>query len=428
MKISANLGLVEEIDLEQIDLFDPEFYATGDPHLVWAAMRARAPLYRQVLANGRSFWSVTRYDDACRVLGDHRAFTSERGTILTQLGHDDISAGKMLVSTDPPRHCELRRSLNKKLTGRTLAEWEGRIRQAVLRFLAPALDGGVWDIAQQAHELPMTVAGALMSVPEPDWAHLVRWTGMAAAPEDPEFRVGNGGATLAIAHHQLFEYFARQLRTRRDGSGPSEDLIGHLMTIEAGVARLTDEEIIYNCYSVLLGANVTTPHTVAGTMLALSEHDDQLQKVRADPTLIPSLVEEGLRWTSPASSFLRHAVTDTELSGGRVGQGDAVAVWIGSANRDETVFPAPYRFDITRTANRHIAFGYGPHYCLGATLARVTFRILFEEFFRLFETIEPAGPPQHLKSIFIAGMTHLPVKTRSASAGTVHHKLTPEEM
>ncbi|MEV0074646.1 cytochrome P450 [Amycolatopsis sp. NPDC050768] len=412
MRISTGTGSVTDSELTEVDLFDPAYFAAGDPHPVWAAMRERAPLRRQVLPDGRSFLSVTRYHDACRVLGGHRAFTSERGSVLTQLGVDDTSAGRMLVSTDPPRHVELRRPLNARLSAGTLAAWEDRIRHAVLRFLAPGLDGGEWDVAERAYDLPMTVAGALLGIPEADWGELVRWTAMAAAPDEPEFRVRSGAATLAIAHHQLFEYFGAQVKFRRDQDEPGEDLIGHLLSMTAGAVPLTDEEVVFNCYSILLGANATTPHTVSGTLLALAEHPEQLRRVLDEPQLLPRLVEEGLRWTSAASSFLRYAVADTELSGGRVEAGEAVAVWIGSANRDETVFPDPYRFDVARVENRHIAFGHGPHYCLGATLARLTLRVLFEELFRRCTTVEVTGPPRHLASVFIAGLTSLPVRTR----------------
>ncbi len=393
------------------DLFDPGFHADGEQHRIWAHMRVHAPLHRQTLPDGRAFWSVTRHADACRVLGNHREFTSERGSILTQLGSADVSAGRMLVSTDPPRHGELRRPLNARFSARALADWEDRIRHAVLRFLAPGQEGGVWDLAAAAYELPMTVAGALMGIPERDWSDLVRWTAMAAAPEEPEFRVTSGAATLAIAHHRLFGYFRELLH-----SASADNVVGHMMTMHAGAGRLTEEEIIYNCYSLLLGANATTPHTVSGTVLALTENPEQLRKVRENPGLIGSLVEEGLRWTSPASSFLRHSVTDVDLSGGRVPAGDAVAVWVGSANRDETVFTDPFCFDVTRTGNRHIAFGHGPHYCLGATLARLTFRVLFEEFFRIFEHVEIAGTPRRLRSVFISGYSHLPVQTQRADS------------
>jgi cytochrome P450 len=389
------------------DLFDPAFYATGDPHPVWAAMRRSAPLWRQVLPDGRTFLSVTRYDDACRVLGNFREFTSERGSLLHQLGHADAAAGKMLVSTDPPRHSQLRRPLNARLSAKAIVTCTEDIRRAVSYVLRPALAGSAWDVAERANHLPMAVAGALLGLPERDWPDLNRWTAMAAAPDDPALRVRTAAATLAIAHHGIFEYFADQVRQRRADSDRA-DLIGHLTTMSAGADRLTDEEAIYNCYSLLLGANATTPHAATGTVLALIEHPDQLPAAAEAPA---DLVEEGLRWTSPANSFLRHAVCDTELSGGVVRAGEAVAVWVGSANRDEDVFPDPYRFHIGRPDNRHIAFGFGPHYCLGAPLARLTLRIFCAQVLRLVETIELAGPVRHLASHFIAGITQLPVRT-----------------
>ncbi len=404
MKVTAVVP-DESVDPATVDLFDPAFYATGDPHPVWATMRASAPLHRQVLADGREFLSVTRHHDACRVLGNHQEFTSERGTILNQLGRGDPAAGKMLVSTDPPRHAELRQPLNRPLSAKAVAAREEHIRRAVRHVLRPGSEGEVWDLAERAVELPMAVAGAVLGLPEPDWAQLSRWTSMAAAPDEPELRVRTEAATLAIAHHGLFEYFADVAR-RHTGNG---GLLDHLVCMRAGERHLTAEEIVYNCYSLLLGANATTPHAVTGTVLAMIVHPDEYARA-ADA--IPGLVEEGLRWTSPANSFLRHAVRDVHLSGGTVRSGEAVAVWIGSANRDEDVFADPYRFDVTRSNNRHLAFGHGPHYCLGAPLARLTLRVFFTEFFRMFESVELVGPVRHLASHFIAGLTHLPVRTR----------------
>ena len=233
---------------------------------------------------------------------------------------------------------------------------------------------------------------------------------MAAAPDDPAFQVRHPHATLAIAHHELFDYFSRQIRVRENGVG-RDDLISYLMTMRAGGGPLTREEIIVNCYSVLLGANATTPHTVSGTVLALIAHDDQYRLAAADPDRIPALVEEGLRWTSPAMSFLRHAVCDVEIGGGTVPAGDPVAVWVSSANRDEDVFDDASRFDITRTPNPHIAFGFGPHHCLGAALARLTLRMFFTEALRSIDRFELAGPPVFLRSTFVAGLARLPVRT-----------------
>ncbi|MFF4016051.1 cytochrome P450 [Streptomyces sp. NPDC001843] len=401
---------LDAVDLDAVDLFDARFHAADDPHRVWAAMRRRAPLHRQELPDGRGFWSVTRYQDACRVLGNHREFTSERGSLLQQLGKGDAAAGKMLVATDPPRHGELRRPLRALFSGASLVAAEQRVRAAVDTLVRSVAEDGVWDVAEQAARLPMAAAAALMDLPEEDWPDLARWTDMAAAPEDPACRVGSSGATLAIAHHELFEYFAREARSRAGTEG--EDLIRRLATMCVEGAALSRDEVVVNCYSVLLGANATTAHTAAGTVLALAHDPHMYRAVRENPDLVPALVEEGLRWTSAARSFLRHAVADVELSGGRVPAGDAVAVWVGSANRDETVFAEAERFVLPRADNRHIAFGYGPHYCLGAAVARMTLRILFEQIVALVEELEPAGPPRRLASNFVAGYTRLPVRTR----------------
>ncbi|MFE7858587.1 cytochrome P450 [Streptomyces sp. NPDC057403] len=403
-------GPAYDVDLDRVDLFDLDLYTSGDPHPVWDVMRAKAPVHHQVLPDGREFWSVTRHEDVCRVLGDHREFTSERGTVPTHLGTDDAAAGVLLTSTDPPRHTEVRRPLGSKLTARAVRSWEDSIRRTIVRFLEPALDGEVFDLAERALLLPALVTGPLLGIPEKDWAELVQLTAMVTAPCDPHFLVGHEAATLAIAHHELVTYVREWVRARRTSGTEDDSLLHHLMSVRAGGTELTDEEIALDGYSILLGANVTTPHTVSGTVQALIERPEQFARAQADPSLVPNLVEEGLRWTSAACNFMRYAVDDVEIGGDVIPARAAVVAWIGSANRDESLFADPHTFDITRpNAKRHVAFGFGPHFCIGAPLARLTLRIFFEELFQRFDSLELAGDPQHLRSYFIAGMTHLPI-------------------
>jgi cytochrome P450 len=403
-------GAGSDVDLDRVDLFDLDLYTAGDPHRIWDVMRAKAPLHHQVLPDGREFWSVTRYEDVCRVLGDHREFTSERGTVVTHLGVDDVAAGKLMTSTDPPRHTQVRRAIGSRLTARAVAPWADGIRQAIVRFLEPALDGGTFDLAEQALRLPAIVTGPLLGIPERDWDELVQLTAMVTAPSDPHFRHGSEAATLAISHHELVTYVTDWVERRRSAGSEDGSLLDHLMSVRAGDAPLTDEEIALDGYSILLGANVTTPHTVSGTVLALIERPEQFERAQADPSLVPNLVEEGLRWTSAACNFMRYAVSDTGIGGGTIPAGGAVVAWIGSANRDETRFPGPHEFDITRSgAKQQVAFGFGSHFCIGAPLARMTLRIFFEELLQRFGSIETDGEPQHLRSYFIAGMTHLPI-------------------
>jgi cytochrome P450 len=222
--------------------------------------------------------------------------------------------------------------------------------------------------------------------------------------------VGTSRTTLAVAHHSLFEYFARQLSDRHEGG---DDIISHLKGMRAGGRPLSREEIILNCYSVLLGANATTPHTAAGTVQALAADGGRYwrRELAADPRCVSTIVEEGLRWTSPAMSFLRHSVDDVSIGGGTIPAGDPVAVWVASANRDAEVFADADRFDGARTPNPHISFGFGPHYCLGAAVARLTLRTFLEEVLGSIAWLELAGPAVHLRSTFVAGLTRLPVRT-----------------
>lgn len=253
----------------------------------------------------------------------------------------------------------------------------------------------------------MAVTGTMMGLPRKDWPALTRLTTMAIAPHDPEYAVEpDADATLRTAHRDLFAYFHDIVaqRARR----PGDDLVSTLLTTEVDGARQDLDAVLSNSYSLLLGANVTTPH-VMSTMLAGPAGARALAELRANPQLMSLGLEEALRWSSPANHFMRYATRNLVMAGRTIRAGDAVVAWLGSANRDPDVFVDPERFDLRRRPNRHIAFGVGPHYCVGHTLARVTLRILIEEIVTGFTSIEPAGPADHLHSSFIAGIKHLPV-------------------
>jgi cytochrome P450 len=406
------------VDVDGADLFDPFLYSDGLPHALWRALRTKAPVHQQRLADGRRFWSVSRHADACRVLGDYGCFTSERGTLLCALDVGDPAGGKMMAASDPPRHTVLRESLNRVLSSRAVQARRDVLLQPVDRLMAPLLAGHSVDLAVAAAEFPMDFIGTLMGLPEQDWPRLAKLTTMAVAPHDADFQEGGGGRlTLLTAHHELFGYFSDQL-TARAGT-PTDDLIGQLMRMRVGSEPLDHDSIVYNCYSLILGANVTTPHTVTGLVQALMDDPDAYRKVAADPSLVAGCVEEGLRWSSPASHFLRYATEDVRLRGRTIAAGSAVAVWLGSANRDEAVFSDPYVFDVTRRPNRHVAFGFGPHYCVGGALARISLRMLFERIFALVERFEPDGEVRHLASNFVAGIKSMPVRAVARDGGSV---------
>ncbi|NEA67007.1 cytochrome P450 [Streptomyces sp. SID12488] len=403
----------DRVPLDRIDLYDPRVFSNGDPHAIWRTLRHEEPVFWQDLPDGRGFWSVTKYDDVCRVLSDHTVFTSARGGLLTILGTDDPAGGHQMAVSDPPRHTHVRKPLHQMMTPAALKKHIPRIEVGIKRLLAPMTEEPVWDLGAAMTALPMVVSGILMGLPEEDHAQLVRSGMMTIAADDHEFQQGGTPeATLQQAHHDLFAYFARQVRARRTNPGPGlgdSDLIGRLMTMEVDGSRLTNGEIVANCYSVLLGANVNTGHVISSAFLELMDHPGEFERWAGDPQYLRTGIREAMRWSSPVVHFLRYAVQDTEIRGRRIRKGEGVAAWIPSANRDEEVFDDPFRFDIDRRPNREISLGFGPHRCIGGTAAQISLEIALREIFDRVSYLEPVGKPEHLCSNFTAGIKHFPV-------------------
>jgi cytochrome P450 len=398
----------DEIDLDAIDLTDPRLYSDGDAHSIWRALRLRDPVRWHPVSDNLGFWSVTQFEEGDRVLRDHTYFTSQRGTLLNLLGKDDPAGGRQMAATDPPRHTRMREPVQRALAVKSVSRHESRIRSEVKSLLAPAATGEPFDFGAAMMALPMAVTGTIMALPREDWPHLTRLTTMSIAPDDPEYALAQGAqATLEAAHRELFAYFQDIVTQRRQA--PGDDLISVLITMDAGGRRLGTGEILSNCYSLLLGANVTTPCVPTAALLELAG-TDRLADWIDHPELVMSGIEEALRWASPAVHFMRHAIGEVELAGKKIRAGDAVVVWLASINRDEKVFSTPYTFDIRRRPNRHVAFGSGPHYCVGHSVARTSLRLLFEEMLAMFGDITLAGEPDHLCSNFVAGVKHMPVR------------------
>lgn len=397
------------VDLTAVDLTDPFLFGDGQPHRVFAALRALdRPHWQPVGDSG--FWSAARHVDAMAVLGQARTFTSERGTLVGLLGLEDPAGRGQMAVTDPPRHARLRRPTSRPLRPRALAEHTDRLRRLVRALLAPAVDGERLDFARAMMELSTAVAGIVMGLPESDWPSLTTLATMAIAPDDPDFALPGGrAATLSHAHRELFAYFHDEVADRRRQGADRPDMISVFLSV-----RMADGEpmpvgaVVANCYSMLMGASVTSPHVPSATLLHLLETGTYAEWA-VDPRRLAEGVDEALRWASPANHFMRYATRDVELSGATVRAGDAVVAWIGSANRDERVFAEPFRFSVGRRPNPHLAFGAGPHYCVGHHAARQTLCILFEELGDTFEHVELAGPPAHLCSNFVAGIKGLPV-------------------
>jgi cytochrome P450 len=407
-------------DVRNVRLLDSAYYASGDPHALWAHLREHDPAYLHDPGDGREpFWVLTRHADVSRVLRDHKSFTSRHGTMLCiiDLSNPDIASDQMMPDTDPPRHRQLREPVSRALTPRAITAQEPAVRDAVQAMLRPGLDGSLFDIAQATMMLPMAFTGTLMGLPRENWARMAHLTAMIIAYDDPDYAVGSPIATLRQAHHELFAYF-RQEVTGRGRADPGDDLIGILRSMDTEDGPLTDEQLILNCYALLLGANATTPHVASTLVSVMAEQPALYRAVRESPAARQGCVEEALRWSSPASHFTRRATRDVQVHGRTIGAGAPVSVWLGAANRDSRVFRDPYRFDQGRQPNRHVAFGLGPHFCIGAALARLGLRAFLDEFLTLVDAVEPAGDVQHLASIQVAGYKRMPVRLRPRAGVT----------
>ena len=404
------------VPLDEIDLADISLYTNGDAHLVWQTLRAERPVFWQVRSAGEGFWAVTCHADVRRVLAEYEMFTSERGTAIAMLDAPDPAAGRMMQSTDPPRHQQFRQQIAKQFSARAVTALSEQIRLFVREAIAPALDGQVWDVAESFSRLPMTVAALMMGLPQKDINPLMRLAYASLAPHEPRYRSGPASTTSTFAHYDIIKYFSEHVTRRREN--PSGDLISHLLTMRVDDRVLTEEEVLLNCLSLLLGAVVTTSHAINATFIALAEQNGGEGHW---PTAMPlrASVEEALRWSSPVTHFMRRARRDVEMHGERIRAGEAVTAWIASANRDDAVFHSPYVLDFGRSPNHHVTFGYGSHRCIGNNLARLMIRESFGQLSDIIESFELASAPCHLASNEIAGVVSLPlrIKLRAPQAG-----------
>lgn len=408
MRISSP-SAVSRVPLHEIDLVDIDLYTSGDAHLAWQTLRTESPVFWHERKGGEGFWAVTRYADVRRVLAEYETFTSESGTAIAMLDAPDPAAGRMMHATDPPRHRQFRKQIGKHFSAQALTALTARIRSFVQEAIGPAADGQEWDAAESFARLPMAVAALMMGLPDKDVDPLLGLAYASLAPHDPRYRSGPEENAAVIAHYDIIKYFTGHIAKCREC--PSADLISGLLSVNMDDRLLTDEEILLNCLSLLLGAVVTTSHAINATLIALAEQNGGEGRW-PDAVQVKTAVEEALRWSSPVTHFMRRARRDVEMHGQRIRAGNAVTAWIASANRDEAVFDQPYLLDFGRSPNRHVAFGYGPHRCLGNNLARLMLQESFEQLTADIESFELAGAPRHLASNEIAGVVSLPLRVK----------------
>jgi cytochrome P450 len=398
------------LEAPDIDLYDPDRYATGAQHLAWHRLRRTDPLWTQQTADGLGFRSVTRYRDVAAVLMDDKNFSSAHGTILA-VARGDSAGGKTINLMDQPGHADVRLPTMRLMSTHAARQGAPQVRENVRAVVADAFDaGGVVDAAALLLDLPMAAVGETIGLPREVWTELPRWAMAGVAPDDPHYAEGSPAETLNKAHHRLIATFTDLIRQRR--ARPADDIVSTLLALDFGGRPLDEREVVLNCYSFAMGAVTTTAQVAAHLMLALAERPQVWKALREAPEQVPGAVEEALRWASPTNHLLRRVIHPVEVAGTRLEPGELVAAWVASANRDDAVFTDPYAFDPGRTPNPHLAFGVGAHRCIGAPPAQVVIGILLEEMIARLDGFEVAGPVTHLRSNFINGITSLPMELR----------------
>lgn len=410
------------IDARQIDLLDRDRFTRGVPHEWFSWLRANDPVHHHPEPGGPGFWVITRYDDVVAGNRDATSFSSDQshGGVVGLEGPTapppgTEAAGNLMLYMDPPSHTRYRKLVNRGFTPRMIGRLEPHVRDLTVRIVEDAIARRDCDfVVDVAAELPLEVIAELLGVPLDDRHKLFDWSNRMIGSDDPEYQVSD--QSTMDAQVEMFLYAQRLAGERR--AEPRDDIVTTLLDAEIDGDSLSDLD--FNMFFLLLAVagNETTRNAIAHGMHALLEHPEQYERLVAEPSLIDSAVEEILRWASPVMYFRRNSTRDTELGGRTIRAGEKISLWYISANRDEEHFDDPFTFDITRDPNPHIAFGGGgPHFCLGAQLARLEMRLLFEELTARVPRVEALGPPERLRSNFINGIKHLPVRLIPA-AGT----------
>ncbi len=410
--------------LDSIDLTDLDLFTGGFPHDVFASLRRRAPVWwhRPTVhtPDGAGFWVLSRYAEVLEAVSDAATFSSDAapgadagGTIIQDLPRG-FAAGVLLNMMDDPRHHRIRKLVTPTVTPRALAAMEAELRQRTINLIDAVVAEGTCDfLADVAVELPVQATLQLLGVPLEDRHELVACTNATLAYEDRE--LGEETEATRAAATTLADYAAALIAARR--RAPGDDLFSAVVHArveddEGRLEPLSDLELSMFFSLLVAAGSETTRNAIALGVAALIEHPDELALLRRDSTVLDRAVEEILRWSSPTLYNRRTATRDTELGGQRITAGDKVTLWWASADFDESVFDDPFRFDVRRHPNPHLAFGYRTHFCVGANLARLEIRIVIEELLRRADGFALLGPIRRVRTNKHAGVAAMPLALR----------------
>lgn len=413
-------GIELELGDAHADITEHDVYTHGVPHATFLRLREEDPVSFTPEEDGRGFWSVTRYEDVLYVSRHTELFSSAKGIRLEDMDPEETEARRTIMEMDPPQHSRYRRLVSRPFAPRSVAAYEASVRELATEVLAEVRGEARFDfVSTVARQLPMKMLGRLLGLPDADLDWLVDRGDALIGNTDADFtdfvvdQVDTSDYRLlpfrSPVSVELFDYAKGALAERR--AHPTDDVLSALLQPTVDGDLLEDDQL-KNFFTLMVAAgNDTTRYSMAAGLKALAERPSILEKLRAEPEAIRPLVDEMLRWSSTTMHFRRTATQDTELRGTAIAAGDKVVVWYVSADFDAEQFTEPFSFDARRDPNDHVAFGlHSPHLCLGAHLARLEMRVLFEELVPLVNAVQVAGTPERLRSNFISGFKRLDVE------------------
>jgi cholest-4-en-3-one 26-monooxygenase len=402
-----------------LEVIGPDTFAeSGYPHAAWKRLRQEAPIHWFDLPGGVGFWAVTKRDDIVWISRQPERFLNAPRLAIFEEGapvEGERKLARHLLNMDPPEHAQFRNAASSWFTPRSIQRRHAEVQRIARDLLAEmAGDGSERSgdfVADFTAPLTLHVLADMLGVPRADWRLMFRWTNQIAGASDAEYSSSDDPiAGVEDAQKGLFAYFTDLAAERR--KAPRDDMVSVLANASVGDAPMPAFELLSYFLLLVVAGNETTRNAASGGLLALIENPGEMQKLRANPALVSSAAEEIVRWTAPVIQFCRTPIEDVEVRGQQIRKGDSMCLLYPSANRDEDVFADPDVFRVDRKPNPHLGFGIGEHFCLGANLARLELRVIFDELARRLESVELAGPVERMRSSFLGGVKRMPIRYR----------------
>ena len=409
--MSTATPLPEDVDPRSLDVISPEKYQReGYPHREWTWLRRHDPVHWIESEWCDPFWAITKHSDIVAIGRNPRDWIIEPRIAVFTRDVPPEPTTRHLLTMDPPDHGRYRNLISKWFTPRTVKVWEPKIQQTTRKVLDEAAKKGEIDfVADVSAPITIAVIALMLGIPEQDWHLLFRWTNEIIAPEDPEFQRGRTALeTTDQARVELFTYFKEiSERRRRD---PRDDILSAVVQGRIDGAPLPDLELLSYYFLLVVAGNETTRNAMTGGIQCFVDAPDQWRTLVADASLVDGAVEETVRWTTPVIQFARTATRDMTVRDKTVREGESVCLFYASGNRDEEVFDDPFVFRVDRQPNDHVGFGRGEHVCLGAHLARLEIRSMYQQLRERLVRMERTGPVVRVRSSFVGGIKRAPMR------------------